>query len=218
MNKKEFASVILIIALVVIIAGGFGYFKLTQKPTQQDTDQFSGTETSRSADTKTYSTVVYTSNNYSSQAYLEGSSKIATNAEWKGTLVIPQDVVGKAGNADINWGDGKVDSGGEIGQTGTIWNFLGTDRVVVSHTYVKPGTYQIQVSLWLITGYAPDGGGQQTMLSIKKTITVKIQSSCPSPISPQSPSDICAGIYIPDAYDKNGCVSGWRCTKPVPVY
>ena len=142
------------------------------------TTQTTSITENKNSETKTYSTVVQTSNNYSSQAYLQGSSEVAANTEWEGTLVIPQDAVEKAygshpGNPDINWGDGKVDSGGELGQTGTIWNFRGTDRVVVSHTYTKPGIYQIQVSLWLLTGYAPDGGQQQTMLSIKRPVTVK---------------------------------------------
>ena len=190
--NRGFVNIAIVIALVVIVGGaGWWYMNKSSVPATSETNQLPTQETQQNTnaqtplkqsppkeastpvESRTYSTVVSSSNNYSSQAYLEGWSEVAANSEWKGTLVIPQDVVGKAGNADINWGDGKVDTGGEIGQTGNIWNFRGTDRVVVSHTYVKPGTYQIQVSLWLLTGYASDGGQQQTMLSIKRPVTVK---------------------------------------------
>lgn len=175
--KKGFIAPLLLAFIALLLIGGGAYVYMQNKQESQfagitqDTQTTSITENVDSQ-TKTYSTVVFTDSNYSSRAYLEAPPETVVNSEWKGRLVIPEDIVGKAGNADINWGDGKVDSGGELGQTGTIWDFRDTDRVIISHTYAKPGIYQIQISFWSLTGFKADGGQQQTMLSIKKTVTV----------------------------------------------
>lgn len=168
-NKKGFASIVLIIALVVILAGGFGYLELTKKTDTPATATTTEQTATQQPQAVTRQDMVESSKTFSAhpsiKAYLEGPAEIATNTAWKGSVVIPQNTIGIANAPDVMWGDGAADP--EFG--GSPWQYDNVGNASITHTYTKPGSYTITV---YINGSGGAGFEQGTVI-IKKTIIVR---------------------------------------------
>ena len=183
-NQKGFASIILIIALVVIIVGvgvlsGIGSVKMVPpSPPATTTEQAQSQTTSSEFAVKVKQGGEQNEKTYSAhpsiKAYLQGPSEIVENTVWKGSVVIPQNTIGIANAPDVMWGDGSADP--EWG--GSPWQYDSAGNAIITHTYTKPGSYIITV---YINGGAGVGFEQGTAV-IKKDVTVH-SSVEPSPIS-----------------------------------
>jgi PKD repeat protein len=167
-TNRGFAS--LIVILLVVALGLGGYYAVTQtKSDQSTTEEESAEESSQTAPAQSTAGEKTYSSHSVIKAYLQGPSEVSLNTAWRGSIVVPVNVLGVAGAPDVEWGDGTSDT--EI--SGTLWKYDNAGNAMVSHTYKKAGTYTITVN---INGGAGVGFEKGTVV-IKKTITVTSTSS-----------------------------------------
>lgn len=290
-NQKGFASIILIFALVVLIAGGLGYFGLTQKPRTSDTvATTTGQTAAQSGQTPSIPTgwVLYENTDIGIVFYHPPSwgtigvvrdTGCALDENYYGKDVVvqikkemvlaPQDKCDQVriGPASSQWGEkyptpilvttsplyakyptprggfwgdysGAVVSNAYItdycskiqgGECNVITNsqniMFARYRGIIGaeeegEFYLAHSSNPIYYGLSLSPSRLPaeyQKDFDKVIDTLRFLPSSKLPPFCLNQTPPKSPSDVCAGSFVPGAYDQNGCISGWRCTQPIFV-